>query len=110
MEAGFARYGEIEGGGEDGITEEALVGDRGVDARHVHADDAARAEVEMAYFGVSHLAVGESDEVLAGTDERVGIGGQKLVVGRLSREGDGVAVGLGAVTPAVEDGENDRFA
>ena len=92
-----------------GSREEAAVGDGGVDAGHVHAHDAAGAEVEVADFGVAHLAVGQADEVLAGADEGVGEVAQQLVVGGLAGECDGVAVGLGAIAPAVEDGENDRF-
>ena len=51
----------------------AAVEDGGVDAGHVHADDAAGAEVEVADFAVAHLAVGETDEVFAGAEEGVGV-------------------------------------
>ena len=63
----------------------------------------------MADFGVAHLAVGEADEVLAGAEEGVGIVAEELVVDGFAGLGDGVAVGLGAVAPAVEDGEDDGF-
>ena len=98
--------GEFAGADEGGVGVEGAVGDGGVDAGHVHADDAAGAEVEVADFAVAHLAVGEADEVLAGADEGVGVVAQERVVGGFAGEGDGVAVGVGAVTPAVEDGEN----
>ncbi len=71
------------------------VHDGGVDAGHVHADDSSGAEVEMADFGVAHLAVGEADEVLAGAEEGVGVFAEELVVGGFAGESDGVAVGLG---------------
>ena len=96
--------GELAGSDEDRVGVEAAVADGGVDAGHVHADDAAGAEVEVADFAVAHLAVGEADEVLAGADEGVGEVAQELVVGRFARERDGVAERVGAVTPAVEDG------
>ena len=101
--------GEMNGMGEGGIGEEAAVGDGGVDAGHVHADDAACAEVEMAHFGVAHLSVGEADVVVAGSEEGVGVVDEELVVCGLTGECDGVAVGLGAIAPAVEDGEDDGF-
>ena len=99
--------GEFIGADERGVGEEAAVEDGGVDAGHVHADDAACAEVEVADFAVAHLAVGEADEVLAGAEEGVGIVAEELVVGGFAGLGDGVAVGFGAVTPSVEDGEDD---
>lgn len=61
----------------------------------------------MADFAVAHLAVGEADEVFAGAEEGVGEVAEESVVGGLAGLGDGVAVGLGAVTPSVEDGEDD---
>jgi hypothetical protein len=45
--------------------------DGGVDAGHVHADDAAGAEVEMADFAVAHLSVGQADEVFGRWRRRV---------------------------------------
>ncbi len=51
----------------------------------------------------------KADEGPAGMDERVGIFAQQAVVGGLAGECDGVGFGFGAVTPAVEDDENERF-
>ena len=47
--------------------------------------------------------------MIAGLDEGVGVLAEEAVVGGLAGEGDGVAVGFGAVAPAVENGENDRW-
>ncbi len=105
--ASFLRGGD--GGEQRGVGEEAAVDDGGVDAGHVHADDAAGAEVEVADLGVAHLAVGQADEVVAGAEEGVGEVAQERVVDGLAGEGDCVAVGVGAVAPAVENCENDRF-
>ncbi len=109
MEGAVVLCGEVDGLEQDGIGVEGAVGDGGVDAGDVHADDAAGAEVEVADLGVAHLAVGQADEVVAGADESVGVVDEELVVDGLAGESDGVAVGLGAVAPAVEDGEDDGF-
>lgn len=92
---------------ERGIGVEGAVEDGGVDAGHVHVDDAAGTEVEVADFAVAHLPVGEADEVFAGAEEGIGVVAEERVVGGLAGLGNGVAVGLGAVTPSVEDGEDD---
>ena len=101
--------GKFVGAGQGGVGIEGAVEDGGVDAGHVHADDAAGTEVEVAYLGVAHLTVGETDEVIAGLQECVGVFAEKLVVDGLAGLGYGVAVGLGAIAPAVQDGENDGF-
>ena len=46
--------------------------------------------------------------MFAGAEEGVGIVAEECVVGGLAGLGDGVAVGLGAITPSVEDGEDYR--
>ncbi len=71
--------------------------------------DAAGADVEVADLAVAHLAFGQADERAAGVDERVGILAQQAVVGGLAGECDGVGFGFGAVAPAVEDDEDQRF-
>ncbi len=109
MKTAAALLREVHGGEEGGVSEEAAVGDGGIDAGHVHADDASGAEVEMADFRVAHLSVGKADEVFTGAEEGVGVLGEELVVDGLACLGDGVAVGLGAVAPAVKDGEDDGF-
>ena len=86
-----------------------LVGDEQVDARHVHVDDAACADVEMADLAVAHLAVGQADGWAGGVNRCVGEIFDEGVVGRFAGESDGVALGFGAVAPAVEDSEYDWF-
>ena len=75
----------------------------------IHVDDAAGADVEVADFAVAHLPVGQADVRAAGLDERVGILAQQPVIGRLARERDGVGLGFGAVSPAVEDDKYEWF-
>ena len=109
VEAAAFLPSQLAGTGEGGVGKEGAVGDGGVDAGHVHADDASGADIEVAYLGVAHLAVGEADEVIAGVEEGVGEGGEKVVIDRLAGECDGITFGPGRVAPAVEDGEYDWF-
>ena len=51
---------------------------------------------------------GRADKLLARTDQRVGVLAQQLVIRRLARLRDGIAMRLGTVAPAIEDGEDDR--
>jgi hypothetical protein len=46
---------------EDGITAESAVLNGEIDAGEFLIDDAACSEVEMSYFGISHLALGQAD-------------------------------------------------
>ena len=50
----------LHGSQQDGIAEELTRRDHQVDARHIHMDDAARADVQMPHFAVAHLAFGQS--------------------------------------------------
>jgi hypothetical protein len=85
------------------------VGDELIDARAVHVDDAAGADIQVADFAVAHLSDGEADGRAGSLDQRVGeIFDDAIVVG-LARESDGVAAGFGAIAPAVKDGEDDGF-
>ena len=63
----------------------------------------------MADFRVAHLTVGQADEVFAGAEKCVWVVAQECVVGGFAGLCDGVAVGLGAIAPAVKDSENDGF-
>src|SRR5438270_10060671 len=63
----------------------------------------------MADFTVAHLIVGQADVSPAGMDQRVGIFAQQAVVNRFASQRDGVGFGFGAISPAVEDDENQRF-
>ena len=52
-----ARARMLHRGQQRGIAEELARRDHVIDARHVHVDDAARADVQMADFAVAHLAL-----------------------------------------------------
>src|SRR4029077_1149749 len=104
-----AGAGMLQGGDQGGVGEEVAVLDHQVDAGDVHVDDAAGADIEVADFAVSHLAVRETNEWSAGVNERVGIFAQQTVVGGLVGEGDRVGFSLGAIAPSVKDDEDERF-
>ncbi len=91
------------------MREELAVLDHQVDAGDVHVHDAPGADVEMANLAVAHLPFGQADERSAGMNQRVGILAQQPVIGRLARERDGIGLGFGAISPAVEDDENEWF-
>src|SRR5579871_625816 len=93
---------------QDGIAVELARGDHGVDARHVHLDNAPRSNIQVADFAISHLAVGKPDERTRSMDEGIRIFAQQFVVGRLARGGNGVALDGGSETPTVEDSEDQR--
>src|SRR5258708_7328934 len=91
------------------MREEFAVLDHQVDARNFHMHDTPGANIQMADFAVPHLPLGQPDKGPAGMNQSVGILAQQPVIRRLAREGDGVGLGFGPVSPAVEDDENERF-
>ena len=91
------------------VVEERAGGDGLVDARDVHLHDAAGADIQVPDFAIAHLPLGQADGRPGGVDQRVGKFGEQPVVIGLAREGDGVAFGFGAIAPAVEHGQDDRF-
>ncbi len=91
------------------MRKEFAVLDHQIDAGDVHVNDASGANVKMPDFAVAHLPLGQTNKRPTGVNERVGILAQQSVVRRLARERDGVGFGFGAVSPAVENDENERF-
>src|ERR1700733_12623858 len=110
MEGAVAFACSLHGFGDGWEIRKFIVGDEEVDARDVHGDYAAGAEVQVTDFAVAHLAVGKANEVLCGADKGVGVFREELVVGGLAGESDGVGFGLWAVAPSVEDGQDERAA
>jgi predicted exporter len=86
-----------------------LVGDEQINARHVHVDDAAGADVEMADFAVAHLPFRQADERPGSVDQRVGKIFDQGVISGFASQRDGVASCFRAVAPTVEHGEYDGF-
>jgi hypothetical protein len=105
----LTRAAAFHGFEKQGLARKFASGDELIDSCAVHVNDAAGADIQVADFAVAHLSDGKADGRTGGLDQRVGEIFQDAVVVGLAREGDGVAFGFGAVAPAVEDGEDDRF-
>ena len=84
------------------LAEEFAAGDELIHARDVHLHDAAGADIQVAHFAIAHLPFGQTDEGAGGVDQRIGKILEQAVVVGLASEGNGVALGLRAIAPAVE--------
>src|SRR5947208_1905128 len=71
--------------------------------------DATGADVKVTDFAVAHLPFGKADVRTGGVNHGAGKIFQKLVIGGLACEGDGVAFGVGAIAPAIQHRQYDRF-
>ena len=91
------------------MLEEIPVLDHQINARDVHVHNAPRANVEVPHFAVPHLPFRQSDIRPTGMNQSVGILAQQPIVSRLTRHGNSVGLGFGAIPPAVENDENQRF-
>ena len=87
---------------------------RFVDPRQILINDSAGAQIEMAYFRVSHLSFRQTNVETAGAKFPAGIIAVKLVVKRRVSEQRGVSVLLAFFptarvnSPAIANDENDR--
>src|SRR6267143_1608737 len=88
--------------------------DRFVNASEILKNDAARAQIEMADFGVAHLAFGETDIGAAGVEFAARIIAIELIVKRRAGKQGGVAIffrlgfAAGIDAPAVANDEHYR--
>ena len=85
--------GIVHGFEQNRMLEEFAILDHQLNACAVHMDDAASADVEMANFAVTHLAVGQSDRRAAGLNQCIGVVAQEPIIHRLAGKGDGIGVG-----------------
>src|SRR5579884_4255942 len=106
MQAPVAGARMLHGAKQHRMLENLPVLDHQIDARDVHVDDAPGPDVQMSDFAVPHLALRQADKRTAGMDESVGILPQQPVVGRLARKSDGIGLGFGPISPAIE---NDQY-
>ena len=96
------------------VSIELAGGDGFVDSREVLKDDAPGAEIQMADFGIAHLAVGKSDIGAARAKFAARIIVIKPIVKRRAREKRGVSVffclgfAVGINTPAVANDQHYR--
>src|ERR1035441_9607020 len=109
MQLAAAEAGILHGCDEHWMREEFAVQDQKFDARDVHMHYELGANIQMGDFAVAHLPFRQSNEWPAGVNQRVRILAQQSVIGRLACQGDGVTLGFGAVSPAVENNEDERF-
>src|SRR5579863_270688 len=109
MQSPFAYACMLHGREQHGMREELAVLDHQVDARDVHVHDAAGTDVEMPDLAVAHLPLGQADERSTCVNQRVGILAQQAVVSGLACQSDGVGLGFGAVSPAVENDQDEGF-
>jgi len=84
-----------------GVGEEFAVFDHQLDPGDVHVHDAARTDIEMPDFAVAHLPLGQTHVFATGVNQGIGIFAEQAIVSGLAREGNGIRLGLRAVTPAV---------
>src|SRR5271169_3998669 len=90
------------------VSREFAGSDHGVDACHIHLDDAPRSDIHVADFAVPHLALRESDVRPGGLNDGVRKLGEQLVVIWLPRSGDSVPFDSRRIAPAVENREDQR--
>src|SRR6266496_3956381 len=109
MKLSASSAGVLHGIQQHRMLEELTVLDHQLDASGIHVHDASGADVQVPDFAVAHLAFRQADIRPAGLNQCVWIFAQETVVSRLARKRDGVGFGFGAVTPAVEDDENEWF-
>src|SRR5216684_7435834 len=74
------------------IAIELAGGDRFIDASEILKNDAAGAQIEMADFGVPHLAFGQTDVGATRAEFAAGIIAIELIVKRCAGEQRGVAI------------------
>src|SRR5271156_2010619 len=106
MQSPLACARMLHGGEQHRMLKEFTILDHQVNAGDVHVNDAPGADIEMPDFAVAHLPLGQPDKKSAGMNQSVGIFAKQAVVVGLARQRNSVGLGLGAITPAVEDDED----
>ncbi len=92
-----------------GVLKELAGGDHQIDARDVHVNDAARADIEVPHLAITHLAFGQSHRWTGGVDQGVRIFAQEGIVGWLSRGGDCVSLGGWGESPSIQNCQDKRL-
>src|SRR5258705_10218839 len=109
VEAAASAARVLHGGEQHRVGEKLPILDHQFDTRAIHMDDSAGADIEVSDFTVAHLTVRQPNVFPAGMDKRVGIFAEQTIVGGLARQRDGIGFRLGAITPAVENDEDQWF-
>src|SRR5882762_11825087 len=109
MQSPSTRMGMLHRVEQHGMRKEVAGRDQLVDARDVHMHHTSGADVQVPDFAIAHLTFGKADKRTASLNQRVGKVPQKAIIGGLPRKSDGIGLSLGAVTPAVENDEDERI-
>ena len=97
--------GGFGGLGQGRVGKEVSGFDRAVNSREFLIHHAACADIQMAYFGVAHLPLGQADFGFRGVDQRMRMIAPELVpIGFFGLE-DGVVGPIGAATKAIQNNE-----
>jgi len=80
-----------------------------IDARDIHQHHTSGSHIQVPHFAIAHLPFGQSHGRSRSVNQGVWKFRQQLVVIGFARERDGVALRLGAITPAVQHGQYDWF-
>src|SRR6478736_499280 len=105
VDVGAALPRSLERSDERGVLEERPIRDRAVHALEVLVEDAARADRQMADFGVPHLAIRQPDRLTGGLERRVRVARPEGVEHRRLGELDSIPRPRGCEAPPVEDDE-----
>jgi hypothetical protein len=81
----------------DRVTIESAILNGEIDAGEFLIDDATCAEIEMSYFGISHLAFRQADLESARLEPGLGVGGVELIMHRGRGQKGGVSLEGGAL-------------
>jgi len=104
MHRALRRFRLVDQRQQHGTARQAAILDGHINARQVLGDDAARADIHVAHFGIAHLPLGQTDRIAGGGQQGMGTFAQQAgVVGRLGL-GDGiVGIVAGAPAPTVQN-------
>src|SRR5258708_504485 len=86
-----------------------LIRNQQINACDVHVHDAPRAHVHMSHFAIAHLPFGQPDKWPGSMNQCVGESFDKFVIRRFPSQGDGIPLGLRAVSPSIEHRQHNRF-
>src|SRR5258708_15174774 len=86
-----------------------LIRNQQINACDVHVHDAPRAHVHMSHFAIAHLPFGQPDKWPGSMNQCVGESFDKFVIRRVPSQGDGIPLGLRAVSPSIEHRQHNRF-
>src|SRR6266853_492539 len=86
-----------------------LIRNQQINTRDVHVHDAPRAHVHVSHFAIAHLPFGQPDKWPGSMNQCVGESFDQFVIRRFPSQGDGIPLGLRAVSPSIEHRQHNRF-